>query len=185
MATLSELQGLFSIKENSRSFMDEDFDRLHTFLYTLFCVNEKDREYTKFPEMLWEFLSIFLMAGNFLRIDVSAAFRAKYRKVCPRCRLRPCECWDEAIKPLFRPYPGPLPKERSLTQIQRMLNWVFPSRQSLMEEVCHLHSEIEELRQAFLCQDVAGMKEEVADIFAWFMRVTNTLGISLDEQGPL
>lgn len=180
MATLSELQRLFSVRENSRSFTLESFQSLHTFFRSLFRKNGADLEYAEPPEQLREFLNVLLMAGSLLGIDVSAAVRTKYRNGCPRCREKPCGCWNEARKPAYRRYPGPLPRECSLTETQRMLGEVFPRRQTLEEEVQHLHDEIDELTQAFARKDNAGMQEEIADVFAWLAQVANSLGIPLE-----
>lgn len=185
MSTLTGLrEELFSSDDESSTFIADGFQHLHTLLWSMFRFNRGTLQYTGGSGELREFLYALLVTGNILEVNVSEAVRAKYRKVCPRCHECPCECWDmdKTEKPAYEPYLTPLPKERSLAEIQRTLNRVFPKRQTLSDEVLHLAEEIRELDEAYLQHDAAGMGNELADVFAWLARIASTLRVCLDSR---
>lgn len=185
METLSQLQARLSPPRWDNRTFNVSLDYFSELFSAYFVEDGKEAWFVAEPHDLREILHQLLLIGASLDIDVGIAVRKKYRNRCPRCRENPCICWDWDEKPLYYPYPGPLPAERTLWEVQRMLNGVFPKRHTLAEEVQHVRNEIAELLFATEYQDRDGAKEEIADVFTWLVRVANTLDISLDEQRPL
>ena len=136
-------------------------------------------------EDLQSVLRDLLGIASALDIDMGVAVRKKYRDQCPRCQSNPCVCWDKEVKPPYELYLEPLSEENHLWQIQEMLGKVFPKHHSLAEEMQHFRDEVLELNEEINKKRKEGMEEELADIFAWLVRVANTLGVSLDKQAPV
>ena len=136
-------------------------------------------------EDLQSVLRDLLGIASALDVDMGVAVRKKYRDRCPRCQDNPCSCWDKEVKPPYELSLELLPEESHLWQIQEMLEEVFPKHHSLAEETQHFRDEVLELDEAINKKSKEDMEEELADIFAWLVRVANTLDVSLDKQAPV
>lgn len=185
METLSQLQARLSpIQRDGRTF-DVGLSYLAELFSALFIEEYGEAEFQAGPGDLRGILEQLLVIGSMLKIDVGIAVRRKYRNQCPRCFQKPCTCWNAPLRPMYRRRGGRLLKERTIAEMQGMLNEVFPHRHTLAEEVQHVREEIAELIEALDSRDKEATEEEIADVFAWLARVANTLGISLDAQRPL
>ncbi|MCH7828416.1 hypothetical protein IH982_00910 [Patescibacteria group bacterium] len=162
--------GLAYLVEHFSDLFEEEDDAMR------FCGQNED---------LQSVLHDLLCIASALDVDMGVAVRKKYRNQCPRCHSNPCVCWDDEVKPPYKLYPGFPPKENHLWRIQEMLGEVFPPHHTLAEETQHFRDEVLELDEAINKNSKEGMEEELADIFAWLVRVANTLGVSLDKQAPV
>ncbi len=73
---------------------------------------------------------------------------------------------------------------RSLASFQNLFKELYISRdlsRGADKTLLWLVSELGELSDAYLKQDLNAMKEEVADVFAWLCSFCNLLNIDLEE----
>ena len=185
METLSHLQKRLPSSHLDGRTLDGGIKYLAELFSAYFSENRGKARFHGEPHDLRGILRQLVVIGNFLHIDVGTAVRRKYRDYCPRCFYKPCRCWNSPLRSAYKARMGRLPKERTIIEMQSMLNEVFPHRHTLAEEVQHVRDEIVELLLAVERQNRGSMEEEIADVFARLARVANTLGISLDEQRPL
>lgn len=181
METISGLQErLLSYQDNNRSFNPFQLMDLAECFSDLFYEEDGHASFTGTPAGLRTVLDHLLIIAGLLKIDAGIVVRRKYRNKCPRCRKKPCVCWNRANKPAYKRSRGHLPSISTLAETQKMLDEVFPHRHTIAEEIQRVRDEIAELADASFYRGKEDEEEEIADVFAWLARVANTLGIPLE-----
>ncbi len=181
METISGLQKRLSSSQDGNRSMPFMGLALAEHFSNLFLEEDGRASFTGTPADLRMVLDHLLIIAGLLGIDAGVAVRRKYRNKCPRCLKKPCVCWDKtsAEKPVYE-RPRRLSTARSIWATQQMLDEVFPHRHTLTQEIQRVLDEMAELAEAFFYKERADQEEEIADVFAWLVRVASTLGIPLE-----
>ena len=131
---------------------------------------------------LFSWLVVFTTS---LRIDVEKAIFQKYQGLCPYCgRKRNCICISSEKKPSqwFRDHSVKVPS--SLAEWQNFFNRIYGNVNKVTGRNkiwLHLLEEIGELSKAFRIKKRRVIREELADVFAWFFSFSNRLGLDLEK----
>lgn len=120
-----------------------------------------------------------------LRIDIEKAVFQKYQGLCPYCgRKRNCICISSEKKPSrwFKYCVAKTPS--SLAGWQNLFNKIYGNVNKVAGRNkiwLHLLEEIGEVSRAFRMKKRRVIREELADVFAWFFSLSNRLGLDLDK----